>query len=108
MGVIEDGKMALDAIKLSFGLYREAMGLARDVESSLPEGEKKRAIEESLARADVSSKIAEAQIAQSLGYNLCQCTFPPQIMLSVGVMHDGAYGMAMEHFKCPNCNKEYP
>ncbi|GEM77006.1 hypothetical protein [Vibrio sagamiensis] len=43
--------------------------------------------------------MAEAQIAQALGYQLCKCTFPPQIMLSVG------YRDFEEAFECKLCGK---
>jgi hypothetical protein len=106
MADFSDAKVAFDALKLGLGLFRDAIGLARDVQSSLPEGEKKKAITESLARADVSSRTAEAQIAQSFGYNLCKCTFPPQIMLSVGIRFEKSSGMDLEHFQCASCKKE--
>ena len=99
-----DAKVAFDALKLGLGLFRDAIGLARDVQSSLPEGEKKKTIDESLTRADVSSRTAEAQIAQSFGYTLCKCTFPPQIMLSQG-MRPTAY-LEAECVKCPKCGVE--
>ena len=102
---LSDAKAAFDALKLALGLFRDAIGLTRDVKDILPDGEKKRTIEESLARAVVSSKTAEAQIAQSLGYCLCKCTFPPQIMLSKG-MTMAAHGMEAECFRCPNCGLE--
>lgn len=104
MSGIEDAKVAFDAIKLGLGMFRDAIGLARDVKSALPDGEKKRAIEESLMKADVSSRTAEAQIAQALGYLLCHCTFPPPIMLTSG-MKQTDFGL-MEHFQCPNCGIE--
>jgi len=106
MADFSDAKAAIDAIKISFNLFRDAIGLARDVESTLPDGEKKRAIEESLERADVSSRTAEAQIALALGYLLCLCIFPPSIMLSIGLKSTEYSPMEREHFKCPNCGIE--
>lgn len=99
---IPDVAATIGQIKIAFDMFRSAIGLAKDVKESLPEGEKKRSITESLEAADRAAHIAEAQIAKSLGYQLCQCTFPPQIMLSIG------YRGSVEYFRCPKCNKEYP
>jgi hypothetical protein len=46
----------------------------RGAYSLLPLGKKIKAAEEALKRADVA-------LAQKLGFKLCDCTFPPQIML---------------------------
>jgi len=104
MSDLSDIKVAFDALKIGLGLFRDAIGLAKDVKSSLPEGEKKRTIEESLEKAETSSRLAEAQVAQALGYPLCKCTFPPQIMLSQG-MRPAAY-LEAECVKCPKCGVE--
>ena len=101
---LSDVKTAFDAIKIGLSLFRDAIGLAKDVKSSLPDGEKKRTIEESLEKAEQSAKLAEAQVAQALGYSLCKCTFPPQIMLSQG-MRPTAY-LEAECLKCPKCGLE--
>ncbi len=41
-------------------------------------------------------------IAQALRYEICRCTFPPQIMLSQG------YRENREHFQCPRCGNTWP
>jgi hypothetical protein len=94
---------ALPALKTGFDLVRSALGLVKDVRDALPEGEKKAAVALTLFEAERAVKIAEAQIAQALGYHLCQCTFPPQIMLSEGRHPDGD-----EIFRCPACKKQEP
>jgi hypothetical protein len=94
---------ALPALKSSFDLVRSALGMVKDVRDALPEGEKKATLAHALAEAETATKLAEAQIAHALGYNLCQCTFPPQIMLSRGRHADGD-----ELFGCPACNKQEP
>jgi len=101
---LSDIKPAFDAVKIGLSLFRDAIELAKDVKSTLPDGEKKRAIEEGLDKAELSSKIAEAQVARALGYSLCKCTFPPQIMLSQG-MRPTAY-LEAECVKCPKCGFE--
>jgi len=42
-------------------------------------------------------QVSEVQIAKGLGYELCKCTWPPQIMLHVGEVEYG------EIFRCPVC-----
>jgi hypothetical protein len=61
------GKGVLDLMKTAIGL--------------LPKSEDREAISAQIARAEAALKIQEAALAQSLGYHICQCTWPPQIML---------------------------
>ena len=89
-------------VKLAIDMFKASIGLVKDAKDLLPDGTKKEAITKSLEEAERTAKLAEAQIAKSLGYHLCQCTFPPQIMLSIG--YQGTY----EKFKCPGCTRIYP
>ena len=98
-----DVAAALPAIKTGFDLVRSALGMAKDVKDVLPEGDTKETVAKTLIEAEKAVGIAEAQVAQALGYKLCQCTFPPQIMLSKGI-HD----RGVEIFKCPACDKQSP
>ena len=91
----------LELLKSGFDMFRSAIGLAKESAGALPD-EKKKTIEASLESAEQAIRLAEAQIAKSLGFRLCQCTFPPQIMLSVG------YRESQEYFRCSSCNKEWP
>ena len=94
----------LDGIKTAFDLIRQSIGLVKDTNELTQDDEKKAVVVQSLESASTAASTAEAQIAQSLGYNLCQCTFPPQIMLS-----QGRYpGRVEEFFKCPKCAKQEP
>ncbi len=92
----------LAAVKGAFDLFREAIRLAKEGKELLPSGDKRDSVEVSLAAAERATRLAEAQIAHALGYCLCQCTFPPQIMLSIGTQND------YEHFRCPQCQKVAP
>ena len=53
-----------------------------------------------LNRIEEQFQMSKTQIAQALGYELCRCTFPPQIMLYAG---DTDYG---ERSRCPKCGRE--
>jgi hypothetical protein len=60
-------KTALEAIKTAV--------------SFLPKGSKATQAQENIKRAEEALKTSEAAAAKSLGHELCQCTFPPKIML---------------------------
>ena len=94
---------AMESVKLGLSLFGQAIGLAKQTKDLLPESQDKEAIEKSLEEADKAAKMAEAQIAQALGYHLCKCTFPPQIMLSNGYK-EVDYSQ-QEEFICPLCKK---
>jgi len=77
--------VAVAALKPTFDALRSAMGLLKDAKELLPPGDRREvAITQALAVAESSSKIAEAEVAKALGYELCKCEFPPTIMLTVG------------------------
>ncbi len=77
--------------------------MAKEVKDALPDDPRKQAIEESLVEAEKASKIAEAQIAQALGYNICQCEWPPNIMLQ---MPDSPGDQTRT--RCPKCGHIWP
>ena len=72
------------AVKVGFDALRNAIGLVKDAQGLLPEGDKKQVLSQTLAEADRQVRLAEAQIAQALGYPLCRCMYPPTPMLTVG------------------------
>ncbi len=94
---------AMGSVKIGLSLFGQAIGLAKQTKDLLPESQDKEAIARSLDEADKAAKMAEAQIAQALGYELCKCTFPPQIMLSNGYKETN-YSQ-QEEFVCPLCKK---
>jgi hypothetical protein len=47
----------------------------------LPTSAKRTEMEQKIAAAENALKRADAALAQKLGFQLCQCTYPPQIML---------------------------
>src|SRR5262249_48823266 len=46
----------------------------------LPPGSDK-AVSKQIEKAEAALRASEVELAKTLGYTLCQCTFPPQIML---------------------------
>ena len=75
----------------------------KDTKDLLPKDEKADAITAALATAESSSRIAEAEVAKALGYELCKCNYPPTIMLTVGVL-DGRSKLGLGPvYECPRC-----
>jgi hypothetical protein len=93
---------AASGLKAAFSAIREVLGLVKDVKDTLPEGDKKNAIREGLETAERTSKIAEAQMANALGYVLCKRHFPPEIMLETG------YAQGRRQMECPVCHHTWP
>ena len=53
----------------------------KGIRSELPAGPKSQQIKEQIDKAEGALKASEVELAKALGYKLCRCTFPPQIML---------------------------
>ena len=99
----DDINTAMESVKIGLSLFTDAIGLVRKTQDMLPDSEDKAKIEQSLLEADKAAKLAEAQIAIALGYKLCKCIFPPQIMLSHGYKETGY--SHIEEFIYPQCNR---
>jgi len=66
-------------------LFREAVGAFRDVlASGGPSAEELEVARLAVEKAERELRAAEAVMAQGLGYHLCQCEWPPNIMLGAG------------------------
>ncbi len=63
----ETGKSAIDLLKSLFPL--------------LPKGEQRETIEKRVAEAETALRKGDAELAKILGFRLCRCQFPPEIML---------------------------
>jgi hypothetical protein len=62
-------------------LGKETLDLLRAAGGLLPQSAKRAEVEQKIAAAEDALKRADAALAQKLGFQLCQCTYPPQIML---------------------------
>ena len=96
---------ALNQFKSAFDLLRSAVGLASDVTKALPEGTRKEAAIKSLLEAEKAAQIAEASVAQALGYELCKCAFPPTPMLRIGYRMPRGLAQTEFIFECPKCKQ---
>jgi hypothetical protein len=95
----------ISAMKTTFDAVRSAIGMLKDAKELLPPGDQREsAISQALVTAESTSKLAEAEIAKALGYELCKCEFPPTPMLTVGY-HTRSQGHrpGSPVFECPRC-----
>jgi hypothetical protein len=88
--------MSIETFAVSIGLLKNAIGLAKDANDLVSDSPKRRAAEIALTQAEQQLRLAESRAAQELGYNLCQCSFPPQIAL---LQPDGSK-------RCPKCGRD--
>jgi hypothetical protein len=91
----------LDALKDGLGLLADVLKAMKGWRDLFPKGKERDQIEAKVADAEKRLALAESQIAASLGYRLCQCTFPPQIMLKKG-------SGDKNEVVCPKCGAYFP
>ena len=99
---------SLSAIKTTFDALRSAIGLVKETKELLPKGETTATITAALATAESSSRIAEAEVAKALGYELCKCQFPPTPMLTVGYHDHRVTAPALRFLNVPNAASTAP
>jgi hypothetical protein len=73
--------MALSDLTTWLSAAKTALDIFKGIKSELPQGPKADEAQRQIERAELAVKSSEAELAKALGYNLCQCTWPPQIML---------------------------
>ena len=84
----------LSEITSILGIAKTAIDIGKEAKNLLPDGREKERIENQLASTERELAIAEATSAKELGYDLCKCTFPPQVML---------YKKEKGVTECPSC-----
>ena len=94
--------MDIVAITSALQLGKEAVGFLKQVKDLLPTDSRRQEAERILEEAERSLEMAEAQVAKELGYRLCKCSWPPQIMLSKGFKEYN------EVFECSACGGTFP
>ena len=94
----------IDEISAYVRASKDVLDMLKVMSGMLPKGQQHDDAEKQLATAERALRASEAQLAKALNYHLCQCTFPPQIMLRTGrhPVHDD------EIFKCSNCGNQVP
>lgn len=91
--------MALAEWAEYLGAAKTALEVFKEVRSELPKGEKADKAQKQIEKAEEALKKSEAELAKGLGYRLCRCTFPPQIML---------WNKDQRVNLCPACGDQFP
>jgi hypothetical protein len=91
----------LEACTKGLTTVKEAINLLNSAKDQLPPGEAQNAIHEKIEEAERAIQLSHAEMGQSLGFQLCHCTWPPQVMVS----SDYSEETHVEQFTCPNCGK---
>lgn len=90
------------AASASFKAIRQLLGVFKDAKDMLP-ADKQAAASLAIENSEKQLAIAEAELAKSLGYQLCHCEFPPTIMLSVGYADPSRTSKGGPVFECSKC-----
>ena len=72
-----------------------ALSVIKGAKDLLPSGPERDAADAAIGQAEQAVRLAEAQAARQLGYPICRCTFPPQIMLM----------KEPDRYSCPGCGR---
>jgi len=91
----------LEAFTKGLTVLKVAIGLVHTANDQLPAGEQQTAIQQKVEEAERLIQVGHASVGQSLGFQLCHCTWPPQVMASTGFNEK----TQVEQFTCSNCGK---
>ena len=88
--------MNLPDIATALSLGKSALDIMKQVKDLLPEGANKEEAVAKLEQAEKDLRLAQAKVAKDLGYKLCYCSIPPEVMLQ---NKDGLW-------VCQSCSRE--
>ena len=91
----------LEAFTKGLTTLKEAIALVHSANDQLPAGESQKAIQQKIEEAERAIQLGHATMGQSLGFQLCHCTWPPQVMASSKYSKE----TKVEEFTCTNCGK---
>ena len=91
----------LEAFTKGLTTLKEAIGLVHSANDQLPKDEKQKSIQQKVEEAERLIQAGHAAVGQSLGFQLCHCSWPPQVMASSEYSEE----TQVEQFTCPNCGK---
>lgn len=93
-----------NAFKAIFEGLRSAIGLVNDMRKSGGDNKaQQQLVDDALEKAGTAAKIAEAEVAKALGFELCKCEFPPHPMRTVGYMDVSIASKSGPVYECPKC-----
>ena len=85
--------MAISDLTTFLTAAKTALDIIKGIRSELPQGMRKDEVGNQIDAAEEALETSEGELAKALGFKLCQCTFPPQIML---------WKEQQNAFACPN------
>ena len=88
--------MDIEFIKQGLGTITMVLTALKQAKDLLPDGAKKKQISDAVEQAERQFKMAEAKMAQGMGYQLCRNHKLPEIMLSKDNLN----------WRCPECGNE--
>ena len=94
-------QQVLEAFTKGLTVLKEAIGLVHSANDQLPKNETQKAIQQKVEEAERLIQVGHASVGQSLGFQLCHCTWPPQVMASTGYNEK----TQVEQFTCSHCGK---
>lgn len=84
----------MDEMRVFLATAGQLLSVFKQAKDILPDSKEKDDATQALETAESSLKITEVKLAQSLGYELCQCSWPPKIML---------YKHKLDEYHCEEC-----
>lgn len=78
---------------------RSVLSLFREIRMQYASDPQQSQLEDRIAIAETALKVTEAELAKKLGYRICRCTFPPQVML---------WNQRRRKDVCAKCGRVYP
>ena len=88
--------MEMDTLLQGIAFFNAALSALKNAINLLPDNSHKADIEAAYEKACRELKIAEAEIADKLKYQICRAHFPPGIMLSKD----------NKNWECPDCKNK--
>lgn len=101
---MDDISTGISAFRAMIEALRGMLALSKEVKDAIPEGTpQKEAFEQAVKEFNASAEQFKVQLAKEWGYPLCQCSFPPTIMLRTFYEQPPN---ACDHYACPACGLE--
>jgi len=91
--------MVFDQLNEYLAAAKAVIDIFRGIRAELPEGKAFDDIRQHIETAEKALALSEAELAKELGFRLCRCTWPPQIML---------WEKEEKASFCPKCRDRYP
>ena len=95
---------SLSYLKKAIDLTKSGMDLYKSYRDVKPTPEQEAELEKVFNDAEQARELALAEIAKAFDYQLCKCTLPPQVCLTVG----GEEMSQKDISRCPKCKRVYP